>query len=165
MVDMLRDKNPVLLVNISLFVLGIVLLLYSFFTAGFGEWNEKNLWRYTGAVLLVLCIAPYFFRVLDLGDNPFVELNRSILKPYHAQIGTVAFLIALYHGLFEGRCNIFIESGMLIYGFLLATGIALWLKQIPPENVKRVYLLHTHHLLVLGLILLIVMGHIIEELG
>jgi len=165
MANMLKENNPILLANIALFILGIVLLLYSFFTAGFGEWNEKNLWRYSGAVLLVLCISPYFFRVLNLGENILVRLNRSLLKPYHAQIGTVAFLLAIFHGLFEGRCNLYIESGMLIYGFLLATGIALWLKLIPPENVKRVYLLHTHHLLVLGLILLIVVGHIIEELG
>jgi len=165
MANMLKENNPILLANIALFILGIVLLLYSFFTAGFGEWNEKNLWRYSGAVLLVLCISPYFFRVLNLGENILVRLNRSLLKPNPAQIGTVAFLLAIFHGLFEGRCNLYIESGMLIYGFLLATGIALWLKLIPPENVKRVYLLHTHHLLVLGLILLIVVGHIIEELG
>jgi len=161
---MARYPDPRFVPNIVLFLLGIVLLLYSFFTAGFGNWNEKNLWRYCSSFLFIICIIPYFIRVLEMEGDPLERLNIKLFKPYHIHIGMMAFLVAVFHGLYEGRCNIYIELGMLVYSFLMTTGVALWLKVIPPENFKRIYLLHTHHILVFLLISLVVLGHILENL-
>jgi hypothetical protein len=154
--------------NVLILIIAIFLLLYSFFSAAWGEWEMKNLWRYSSGVLLLICVLPYFVRILmsgeDLMHGFLFHLNRKIFKPYHLHIGTIAFFIAIYHGLFEGRCNNYIQLAMLIYGFLLATGLAIRLRSLPKESIKQAYLLHSHHILVFLLLVLVVFGHLKQEL-
>ncbi len=157
------SPDPKNLPNIAMFCIYMVLLLYSFFSAGFGNWNEKNLYRYTTAFLLLFCILPYIVRISAIDIEGLVSVNQKYLKPYHTHIGTVGFVIAILHGLYEGRCNHYIETSMLIFSFLLVTGLAIYLKILPPENKRRAYLLHSHHLLVFAMLLLVVVGHLMEE--
>jgi len=161
---MVRYPDPVHLPNIFIFIIGLLLLLYSFIFAGIGDWNEKNLYRYTTAFLLFACISPYIIRISALDLDTVVSFTRQYLRPYHAHLGTIAFGIAIFHGLYEGRCNRYIELSMLIFSFLLVTGLALFLKKLPSEAKRQAYFLHSHQLLVFLLLTLIVIGHILEEL-
>lgn len=160
---MARYPEHVHLPNIIIFILGLLLLLSSFIFAGFGDWNEKNLYRYTTAFILFACISPYIIRISAMEHDTIISLSRGYLKPYHAHLGTIAFGIAILHGLYEGRCNHYIELGMFVFSFLLATGLALYLKGLAPEEKKRAYILHSHHILVFLLFALIIIGHLLEE--
>jgi hypothetical protein len=148
---------------IAIFGIGSILLLASFFFAGFGDWNTKNLYRYSTASLLLVCILPYIIRISTIDVASLVSFNRRILRPYHAHLGTIAFGIAILHGLFEGRCNPLIEVSMFLFSFLLVTGLALYVRTLPPESKRRAYMLHSHFLLVFILLLLVIIGHLIEE--
>ena len=151
--------------SIAVFIFGALLLFYSFLSAGFGNWNEKNLYRYTTGFLLLFCILPYIIRISPIDFSFISSVNKKFLRPFHVHLGMIAFALAILHGLFEGRCNEFIESGMLIFSFLLVTGLALFIKSLPIENKRRTYLLHSHHFLVLLLLALLVLGHLLEEIG
>lgn len=148
---------------IVMFVIAVALVLVSFMFSGFGNWNEKNLYRYSTAFLLVACILPYVIRISHIGVDGIMSFSRKYLRPYHTHLGTLGFIIAILHGLFEGRCNHYIATSMTIFSFLLVTGLALYVKKLPPENKRRAYLLHSHYLFVFFMLLLVVLGHLIEE--
>ena len=149
---------------VAMFAVAFLWVLASFFLAGFGEWNLKNLYRYGTAFLLVACILPYIIRIARIPHPGLASFNRRFLRPLHAPLGTVAFAIAILHGFREGRCNLLIQATMLMFGFLLVTGLALYVRSLPRENRRRAFLLHSHRLLVFLFLLLLVLGHLMEEL-
>ena len=150
---------------LGIFGIGCALLLISFIFAGFGNWNTKNIFRYSNATLLLVCILPYIIRISPFKSVALLSFNRRFLRPFHIHTGSIGFLIAVRHGLFEGRCNELIEVSMFLFSFLLITGLALRMKNLPAENKRRAFLMHSHYLLVFSMLLLVIVGHLIEELG
>ena len=178
-------------IHIIVFMLSLSLLFMPAASAGEGGPAVKALTRQGTVLFLLLALVPYFIRLIglmkkgegidksegkggsegaglkgssvDKAKEIILELNDRIFKPYHAIFGAVGFLLAIIHGLLVDECNIFNQLGMVVYGFFIGTGAALYLKVLPPENRKRARLLHTHHVMVWLLLVLIVFGHLVGD--
>ncbi len=90
-------------------------------------------------------------------------VNRKLFRRFHWIFASIAFILAIAHGLQVGRCHILNQLSMVVFGFFMGTGIAIKFKLVPVENMKRAYLLHTHHIIVVLFLGIIAIGHIFFE--
>lgn len=92
-----------------------------------------------------------------------VLINQKLFKRFHWIFASIAFILTIAHGLQVGRCHILNQLSMVVFGFFMGTGIAIKFKLVPIENMKRVYILHTHHFMVVLFLGIIAIVHIFYE--
>jgi len=90
------------------------------------------------------------------------EINTRIFVRFHPVFGAIGLALAIFHGFLVDECNIFIQLGMAVYGYLGVTGIFLFSES--GEVAKRkAYLLHTHHIGIWLLLILMGVGHLFMD--
>ena len=123
-----RKTAPILLVFATILVLAIAEWI-----TGWSSSLVRFMARELAAIMLILCLVPLLLRITGAAEQngSLKDLNEKLFKPYHWVFGIVGFTLAIFHGIREGRCEIFKQLTMVLYSFFIVTGIGIQWKLIP----------------------------------
>jgi hypothetical protein len=125
----------------------------------------RNLFGFL-ALALFLCASVYIGMRFLMKTWPETYKGKFKIKPWfvtHEWASTAFCMAAILHWYYSDRGNTFLHAALLIVIWLTVAGYVLRYRVTHSQTQKNLRLLHTQRGLYLGLIILLVVGHLFAE--